>query len=50
MIAWKQWPAGAWLGTKRAKERVVELFRVGKPLNAWLQKNVGPSAAPERER
>jgi uncharacterized protein (TIGR02453 family) len=50
IIAWKQWPAGAWLGTKRAKERVVELFGVGKPLKAWLQKNVGPSDAPERER
>ena len=47
IIAWKEWPAGAWLGTKRAKERVVELFRVGKPLNAWLQKNVGPSEAPD---
>jgi uncharacterized protein (TIGR02453 family) len=50
IIAWKQWPAGSWLGTKRAKERVVELFRVGKPLNAWLQKNVGPSDAPAPER
>ena len=50
LIAWKQWPAGSWLGTKRAKERVVELFRVGKPLNAWLTKNVGPSETADRER
>jgi uncharacterized protein (TIGR02453 family) len=50
IVAWKEWPAGSWLGTKRAKERVVELFRVGKPLNAWLQKHVGPSNAREDER
>ena len=50
IVAWKQWPAGAWLGTKRAKERVIELFRVGKPLKAWLQKNVGPRTPPEHER
>ena len=29
IVAWREWPAGAWLGTKRAKERVVELFRAG---------------------
>jgi uncharacterized protein (TIGR02453 family) len=49
LIAWKQWPAGSWLGTKRAKERVVDLFRIGKPLNAWLTKNVGPSDAADSE-
>ncbi len=27
IVAWRDWPAGAWLGTKRAKDRVVELFR-----------------------
>jgi uncharacterized protein (DUF2461 family) len=49
LIAWKQWPAGSWLGTKRAKERVVDLFRIGKPLSAWLTKNVGPSDAADSE-
>jgi uncharacterized protein (TIGR02453 family) len=50
LIAWKEWPVGAWLGTKRAKDRVVELFRAGKPLNAWLNTNVGPSTEAERQR
>ena len=36
-----EWPAAAWLGTSRAKDRVVELFRVGKPLNAWLDEERG---------
>ena len=48
LIAWKQWPAGAWLGTAKAKDRVVDLLRAAKPLNRWLEKNVGPSAMPGR--
>jgi uncharacterized protein (TIGR02453 family) len=50
IVAWRDWPAGAWLGTRRAKDRVVDLFTVAKPLNAWLQKNVGPSTAAPRGR
>ena len=44
LITWKDWPAGAWLGTRRAKDRVVQFFDRSKPLNAWLRANVGPSA------
>jgi uncharacterized protein (TIGR02453 family) len=44
LIAWKEWPAGAWLGKKTAKDRVVEFFRAARPLNAWLEANVGDSA------
>lgn len=43
IIAWKEWPAGAWLGTAKAKDRIVEFLRNAKPLNAWLDANVGPS-------
>jgi uncharacterized protein (TIGR02453 family) len=50
IVAWRDWPAGAWLGTKRAKDRVVELFRVAKPLNAWLTANVGPSTSADAGR
>src|SRR5262249_33115789 len=50
IIAWNQWPSGPWLGTKKVKDRVVELFRLGKPLDAWLSKNVGSSDAPADER
>ena len=49
-ITWKEWPAGAWLGTRKAKDRVVEFLKASKPLNTWLRKNVGPSAMPERMR
>lgn len=50
LISWREWPAGAWLGTKKAKERVAEFFRLSRPLNEWLRTNVGPSTLPERGR
>jgi hypothetical protein len=37
----KGWPVGAWLGTKKAKDRVVETFVAARPLVAWLDKHVG---------
>ena len=46
VIAWKDWPAAAWMGTKKAKDRVTEVLRIAAPLNDWLAKNVGPSTAP----
>jgi len=50
LITWREWPAAAWLGTRRAKDRVVEFFRLSKPLNTWLRTHVGPSTIPERRR
>ncbi len=50
LIAWKEWPAGAWLGTRKAKDRVVEFLRAARPLNGWLEANVGPSELPEDRR
>ena len=50
LITWRAWPAGAWLGTRRAKERVVEFLRLSAPLNGWLGTCVGPSTLPERRR
>ncbi len=43
LISWKQWPVGAWLGTRKAKERLVGFLRASKPLHDWLEKRVGPS-------
>jgi uncharacterized protein (TIGR02453 family) len=43
IVAWREWPAGAWLGTRKAKDRVVEFLRTAEPLNAWLRTNVGDS-------
>ena len=48
LIFWQQWPVGAWLGTPKAKDRVVELLRDAKPLLKWLDTNVGPSEMPMR--
>jgi uncharacterized protein (TIGR02453 family) len=50
LIAWKEWPVGAWLGTRKAKDRVVDFLRAAKPLNQWLEANVGPSELPEDRR
>jgi uncharacterized protein (TIGR02453 family) len=50
LIAWKQWPVAAWLGTAAAKKRIVEFLRASQPLRDWLDTHVGPSALPERDR
>lgn len=50
LITWREWPAGAWLGTRKAKDRVVEFLNDSRPLNEWLRANVGPSTLPERQR
>jgi uncharacterized protein (TIGR02453 family) len=44
LITWKQWPVAGWLGTAQAKKRVVDVFVTAKPLTAWLDKHIGPSA------
>jgi uncharacterized protein (TIGR02453 family) len=36
----KTWPVGAWLGTAKAKDRVVGTLRDGAPLNDWLARYV----------
>ncbi|WP_418601906.1 DUF2461 domain-containing protein [Mycolicibacterium sp. SCSIO 43805] len=37
----KSWPVGAWLGTRKAKDRVVTALRAAAPLNEWLARHVG---------
>jgi uncharacterized protein (TIGR02453 family) len=39
-VSWKDWPVGAWLGTAKAKTRVVDFLHASAPLNDWLAKNV----------
>jgi len=46
LIAWRDWPAGAWLGTAKAKVRVVDFLRTAAPLQDWLDEHVGPPAPP----
>ncbi len=43
LVAWKEWPAAAWLGTAAAKKRVVDFLRAAQPLHDWLTDRVGPS-------
>jgi uncharacterized protein (TIGR02453 family) len=46
LILWQQWPVAAWLGTAKAKQRVIDLFAAAKPLNQWMDANVGPTTQP----
>ena len=50
LATWREWPAGAWLGTKRAEDRLVDFFERSKPLVAWLHRNVGDSEMPQDRR
>ena len=43
IVAWQEWPAGPWLGTRRAKDRVVKFLGLSRPLKEWLRANVGLS-------
>jgi uncharacterized protein (TIGR02453 family) len=46
IVAWREWPVAAWLGTAAAKKRVVEFLTAAQPLNDWLAANVGPTTQP----
>ncbi|MFP5316876.1 MAG: DUF2461 domain-containing protein [Acidimicrobiia bacterium] len=43
LIVWRSWEPAAWLGTAKAKDRVVDVLRAARPLQDWLETNVGPS-------
>ena len=43
LIAWKEWPAGPWLGTAGAKDRIVSFLRATRPLSTWLNEHIGPA-------
>ncbi len=40
LAAWQAWPVGAWLGTPKARRRVVSLLEAAQPLNDWLHAHV----------
>jgi uncharacterized protein (TIGR02453 family) len=50
LIGWKQWPVGAWLGTRSAKKRVETFLRATVPLTDWLAAHVGESTLPPDPR
>jgi uncharacterized protein (TIGR02453 family) len=41
IVAWRDWPAAAWLGTAAARKRVTEFLHAAQPLNDWLGEHVG---------
>jgi uncharacterized protein (TIGR02453 family) len=45
LICWRQWPPAPWLGTAKAKDRVVGLLLTAAPLHSWLDQQVGPDPA-----
>ena len=45
LIAWRQWPAEAWLATPAAKGHLMEFFDRAQPLQDWLSAHVGDSEA-----
>jgi uncharacterized protein (TIGR02453 family) len=36
----RSWPVGAWLGTRKAKDRIVSALVAARPLNGWLDRHV----------
>jgi uncharacterized protein (TIGR02453 family) len=40
---------GAWLHTAKARQRVEEAWAAGDEMNAWLERNVGPSELPPED-
>jgi uncharacterized protein (TIGR02453 family) len=40
LVVWRDWPARPWLGTRAAKDRVVEFLKSSEPLTGWLRANV----------
>jgi uncharacterized protein (TIGR02453 family) len=48
LIIGRQFAPAAWMATPEAKTRVVEVWRAARPLNAWLDANVGPAETPPR--
>ena len=42
----RAWPAGEWLATREAVERVRAAWRAARPLADWLDEHVGPRTEP----
>ena len=43
LATWRAWPVATWLGTSKAKDRVVAFLRASRPVHEWLDAHVGPS-------
>lgn len=43
LVAWQEWPPAPWLGTGKAKDRVIAFLHATDALAEWLDTNVGES-------
>ena len=50
LIMWHRWPVAPWLGTAKAKDRIVHVLRDAKPMTTWLAEHVGETALEPRRR
>jgi hypothetical protein len=50
LIAGRAFPPAKWLHTAAARDRVVQVWTEAAPLCAWLDRHVGPSLEPPKER
>jgi uncharacterized protein (TIGR02453 family) len=50
LVAWKEWPVGAWLGTPAARTAVADFLVASRPLGQWLAQHVGPPTEPAGRR
>src|ERR1035438_2751105 len=41
LIAWKEWPVEAWLGTPAARTHIAGFLVAARPLSSWLDTHVG---------
>lgn len=48
LVTWHEWAPGPWLGTKKAKDRVVTFLERSQPIVGWLREYVGDSDLPRR--
>lgn len=48
LATWQRWPVAPWLGTAKAKDRVIGFLRASAPVAGWLGAHVGPSTLPTR--
>lgn len=48
VLVGRHFPPAEWMATPEAKDRVVEVWRIAGPVNAWLEAHVGPAETPMR--
>jgi uncharacterized protein (TIGR02453 family) len=46
VLVGRSFPPAAWMASRKAKDRILEVWRAAEPANAWLDTYVGPSASP----